>query len=572
MLLAAAGAVYLWSDSFFHGERPDLLLHTIRYEKLQLSIVEKGTLESAHNSDVVCRVQARQGSTYATTIKWVIDNGAYVRQGEQIVDLDDAGLQDQLKAQKIVLDQARAAAIQAEENYKIIVSQNYSDIHTAQVAVQLAELDLIKYQQGEYPQFLKEIQGRIETAESDLEMWRDRAAWSERMVKKGYLSPSQALADRYRLRGAEISLGGVIEELRVLEFTRQRTETELASNLAEAKRALDRIQKQATATEIQAAIERQSKQSIYEQEAARYREIEEEIRKCDIFAPQDGMVVYYMPEQSRYGSGSQQSIIAQGEPVREGQKLMQIPDMRHMQVDTRVHEALVSRVQGEVYESTGFCDNVRAALLTIPHPLARLSSQWAFLEMRDGFRDYEQRQVFAGQPALIRVHAFPERLIRGHVKQVATIASQADWYSSDVKVYKTVVALDEQVPGLRPGMTADVTIVIDDVLDHVLTIPVQAIIGSAELGPHRQCFVMTPTGPEKRDIIIGLSNDRMAEVRSGLWEGEQVILNPRAILGDQAKTRQPGGKSQPGVGKARDPGKTPDSDQQPSEGGESRRH
>ena len=53
------------------------------------------------------------------------------------------------------------------------------------------------------------------------------------------------------------------------------------------------------------------------------------------------MVVYYVPEQARFGGGSQQSIVAQGEPVREGQKLMQIPDLKHMLVNTKVHEALV---------------------------------------------------------------------------------------------------------------------------------------------------------------------------------------------------------------------------------------
>ena len=60
------------------------------------------------------------------------------------------------------------------------------------------------------------------------------------------------------------------------------------------------------------------------------------------------MVVYYVSEQSRYGSGSQQSIIAQGEPVKEGQKLMRIPDLRRMLVNTKVHEAMVSRVHGDV--------------------------------------------------------------------------------------------------------------------------------------------------------------------------------------------------------------------------------
>ena len=57
------------------------------------------------------------------------------------------------------------------------------------------------------------------------------------------------------------------------------------------------------------------------------------------------MVVYCVPEQARKGGGAQQSIIAQGEPVREGQQLLQIPDLRHMRVNARVHEALVASVR-----------------------------------------------------------------------------------------------------------------------------------------------------------------------------------------------------------------------------------
>ena len=104
-----------------------------------------------------------------------------------------------------------------------------------------------------------------------------------------------------------------------------------------------------------------------------------EIEKCVLFAPQDGLVVYYVPEQTRMGGGSRQSIIAQGEPVMEGQKLIRIPDLSKMVVNTKVHEAMVSRLQ-------------------------------------------------AGQKAVARVDAFPERTLRAHIKSVATVASQQDWF------------------------------------------------------------------------------------------------------------------------------------------------
>jgi hypothetical protein len=214
------------------------------------------------------------------------------------------------------------------------------------------------------------------------------------------------------------------------------------------------------------------------------------------------MVVYFVPEQARNGGGSQQSIIAQGEPVREGQKLMQIPDLRKMLVNTKVHEALVARVR-------------------------------------------------PGQPVSVRINAYPDRLFPAHVESVATISMQQDFWAPDVKFYSTKVALDGEVDNLKPGMSAEVKIAVSDPLEKVLTIPVEAVIGSAELGSKRRCYVMVSGRPTERDIEVGMSNERVVEVRDGLKEGDQVVLNPKTLVGDKLKTRQPGQAKEGGDGERR---------------------
>lgn len=476
--------------------RVDLVTHKVKLGHLELTVIERGALESADNRDVYCRVKAgSKNTTVATTIKTVIDDGTRVKKDQLLVELDDSGLIEQLKAEKITMDKAESDKVQAEEAYKIQVSQNESDIATATVNLALARIDLQKYLEGDFPQSLKDVNGRIKTAESDLEQQRDRAAWAQRMVKKGYQTVSQAQAEQSKQESLEIALAKVMEEKRVLvdpEYgLRKRTETDYRNKVAEAERALARVKSQAASNEVKFRKDRDSKTSIYEQEAAHYRDIEEEIRKCKIYSPQDGMVVYFVPEQARFGGGSQQSIVAQGEPVREGQKLMQIPDLKHMLVNTKVHEAMVSRVH-------------------------------------------------AGQPAVVRIDAYPDKIYPAHIDSVATISSQQDFWAPDVKVYTTKVALDGEVEGLKPGMSAEVKITVGDTLDNIVTVPIEAIVGSAELGSHRRCFVMTPGGPVERDIVVGMSNERVAEIREGLKEGEEVVLNPRTIVGDKMKTHQPG--------------------------------
>ena len=51
-----------------------------------------------------------------------------------------------------------------------------------------------------------DARGRYQVARSDVEMWRERAAWGQRMLKKGYVSQAQVQADRARLAGAEADL------------------------------------------------------------------------------------------------------------------------------------------------------------------------------------------------------------------------------------------------------------------------------------------------------------------------------------------------------------------------------
>jgi hypothetical protein len=51
-----------------------------------------------------------------------------------------------------------------------------------------------------------ELKSRIALIENDLEAWKDRVAWSERMVKKGLLSGNQVDAEKRKMRIAEIAL------------------------------------------------------------------------------------------------------------------------------------------------------------------------------------------------------------------------------------------------------------------------------------------------------------------------------------------------------------------------------
>lgn len=502
IVVTAAGATWFFVGGL-GSSRADLITHRVSLGTLQMTVVERGALESARNEDVHCRVKTGiQGSSGLPQIKTVISDGTHVKKGDLLMEIEDSRFKDQLATQEIAVFKAESEWKQSEEAYKIQESQNDSDYKRDALAVELAKIELEKYLDGEYPQSLLDIKGRTRILESNLEMAMDRSFWAERMVMKQYYTRTQARAEQAKVQSAAVDLDKVQEELRVLEnYTKVYRMKELRNKVEEAERTLKRGKFQADAKLIQFHTDRQTKERVHQQEQKRQREIEQEIEKCKIFAPQDGLVIYHVPESSsRSGGGGPRSTIAQGESVWEGQKLMRIPDLKHMVVVTRVHEALIARVK-------------------------------------------------VGQVAEVRVDAFPDRKLKGRVKTVGNVAAKQDWSSSsDVKVYPCTIDIEEELEGLRPDMNAEVTIFTDLPLNRVLTVPVQAIVGSVALGKTRKCYVVTANGVEEREVLIGMSNDTHVHVKEGLKEGDEVVVNPRVLTGDKEKTRNGNGN---GNGEAR---------------------
>jgi multidrug efflux pump subunit AcrA (membrane-fusion protein) len=386
-----------------------------------------------------------------------------------------------------------------------------------------------------YLQTISDLQGRIETARSDKETWLDRASWSQRMVKKGYYSRSQAEGDQSRLASAEINLRKVQGDLDIyMKFDLEKAATLMWSDLKEAERALRKVMKQADLKMEKARADEVAKRAIHDQEVDRLRDLEKDEKWYKMTSPQDGMVVYFVPEQSRSGSGSQQSVVAQGEPVREGQKLMRIPNLNRMMVNARVHEAMVSKMRGELTKPTGYTDALRSAFTIGRHDIFAVATYYdAVEELKDKWKDRDQNVLFPGHKARIRVDAYPGKTYEGHVRTVATVASQAEFFSSDVKVYQTMVSIENSLEeeNLRPGMSAEVTITANETHEPVLVIPIQAVVGKVSMGPNRKCYVLDANGyPEERDIVVGLSSDKLVEVQSGLAEGDKIVINPRSLI------------------------------------------
>lgn len=123
------------------------------------------------------------------------------------------------------------------------------------------------------------------------------------------------------------------------------------------------------------------------------------------------------------------------------------------------------------------------------------------------------------------VNAMPDRVVNGRVINVAPVATVVN----NVKGFQVWVYITDQDPMLRPGMTAEVEFQVDKVQD-VLSLPVQAVFLDSQ---DRKVVYLKRSGEVlTQEVEVGLSNFDYAEVKSGLNEGDEALLErPEAIVG-----------------------------------------
>ena len=134
------------------------------------------------------------------------------------------------------------------------------------------------------------------------------------------------------------------------------------------------------------------------------------------------------------------------------------------------------------------------------------------------------QKVRAGLPAIVTVDALPGKKFMGTVTRIAPLPDpQSMWMNPDLKVYKTEIALETRRSPLRSGMNCKAEIIVEQHNDTVY-VPVQAVL---RVGGQPTVYVLNDNGQtEERKVEIGLDDNSMVRIASGLKEGEQVLLTP----------------------------------------------
>jgi multidrug resistance efflux pump len=230
--------------------------------------------------------------------------------------------------------------------------------------------------------------------------------------------------------------------------------------------------KQLEATKEAAAAQLRADTATLKNEEDKLKKLEKQLAHCVIKAPQNGMVVYANDTRSR--SGTTEATIQEGAQVRFTQSIIRLPDLSRMQVRMTVHESKVD-------------------------------------------------QIKTGMPARITIQGKDHK---GTVVSVNNQPEPSSWFAASVKEYATTVTIEGEQAGLRPGMTAQVEILLDNVKD-ALTIPVSCVV---EQRGKFNCWLVDGGKYQRRELKLGRTNDSFIEVIDGVKEGDVVLRNPRAMV------------------------------------------
>ena len=102
--------------------------------------------------------------------------------------------------------------------------------------------------------------------------------------------------------------------------------------------------------------------------------------------------------------------------------------------------------------------------------------------------------------------------------------------------FRAEVAINNPGGLLRPGMFVEVTLVVEQRSD-VPVIPREAV---TERGGRRVVFVLDGQRAVRREVVLGLGDDEIAEVRQGLEVGERIVVRGLETLTDGTRVRVSG--------------------------------
>ncbi len=433
---------------------------TARRGDLTVEVSETGTLLADNQVDIKSKVAGR-------ILDIPIHEGEFIHQGQLIARIDRSLLDPQIAQARASLSQAQARLQQTISQYHLQQVQTHMAIAQAKAGLHSAQTHLAAVKADARPQEIAEQQmavQRAQIAQKDAQRTYDRKA---ALLAKGFVAQATLDTAQTALDTARSNLNTAQQSLALTQAGPRLEDIRDAEAQVNIQRiALAAAQTNAGQNEVSRSDVMQARASV-QQMAGALNQLLVSLHDTEIVAPTSGIL---------------------------------------MKKDKEPNEIVQSA-------TTGFSDSQSTVATLGSHLLVQV-----------GINEMDIPKVRLGEHATIHVDSLPEKAFTGVVTEIAPASTEAFDTSgsgqSGISKFWVKVAFRHADPQLKPGMSAVVDI-LSARRKHVVLVPVDALPFA---GSHGQVTLLLLSGTlRKRSVIIGIRNNRDAEVLKGIYPGEKLV-------------------------------------------------
>ncbi|MCH7847850.1 MAG: HlyD family efflux transporter periplasmic adaptor subunit [Planctomycetes bacterium] len=446
--------------------------HVVRRGAFDITVPASGELAALKQIEIHNRLETR------AVITEITEEGKLVKAGDILLRFNDEELRSKTKDAEEAVIGAQNDMDSALADLEINENNSESEVAKAQLKVELADLALKGWREGEVVTARQDLALAKQIAEMNFNRLQQRFEASERLYEKEFISLDEFKQDEIALVEAEARLKQTELDIQVYEqYTYVKERKQKESDLRQAQDELVRVQQRQHAEVSKARSNVVSKQRQLASKQDRLKKYQQQLEYCTITAPQDGLVVHATSLQNyRYMMGGGQSLQV-GTELYRNQLAMVLPDTSQMVAEVKVTESLSGLIE-------------------------------------------------PGQRAIVTSDALPDVVLRGEVLSIGVMAQAGGWSDPNRRDYTVKIKLTEGNDlGLKPSMRCTAEINVRRIEDS-LFVPIQAVFRT---GPLSYVYLPQGSGFAQRRVQLGEASELFLQILDGLTEGDVVLLREPTV-------------------------------------------
>jgi len=459
--------------------------------------------------------------------------------GDLLVELDPRGLKKEINKQETSVLKARNGLVSAQGGLEETTYSTQMALKVVENKHQNAVLDLKKAKNSTVQTYIQDLEGLIDNYKKDIELAEKNVKAYAELKELGFVSDVEVLREKAKaaktahtkkIAEANLSAYKLYDQVKLL------SEKQLAVDEAELDIKKTRVSNSTKLNEANSTVITTEKTLTLE--IQNLDDLKEQMAKSRIYSPIDGLVVYHVAESSRYSGSS--AMVEKGANIKKGQDIMKLPDLSKMQVELKIHESKINQVRGRSKYQTKEGDTVASIALMKGVMREHLREVNKEPESDVTLEDRIIKKETITIPGLIvevRLDTDQDKTFKAEMTYVAPVASAAERWGSNKKVYKCLVTIKDKLPEyIRPGASATCRIFVANLPKVVklkdgtelktLKAPIQSVVTTKD--GLRVCFKMDEKGqPIATPVKTSKYYDQThIQIVSGLSEGDTILKAP----------------------------------------------